>query len=61
MGLYTMSVSVNVQEDVIACWALLLVAPPPVPMGQLQGHQPETTIHQRFAPLILERLLVAEP
>ncbi|KAL6459831.1 hypothetical protein MHYP_G00315900 [Metynnis hypsauchen] len=22
-------------------------------MGQLQGHQPETTIHQRFAPLIL--------
>ncbi len=31
---------VNVQEDVITWWALLPVAHPPVPMGQLQGHQP---------------------
>ncbi len=51
---------VNVQEDVITWWALLPVAPPPVPMGQLQDHQPGTTIHQGFTPLILERLLVAE-
>lgn len=29
-------------------------------MGKLQGHQPGTTNHQCFAPLILERFLVAQ-
>ncbi len=60
--LYTfhLAEAVNVQEDVKTRWALPPVAPPPVPMGQLQGHQPGTNIHQRFAPLILKRLLVAE-
>jgi hypothetical protein len=55
-----LSISVNVQEVFIACWALLPVIRPPVPMSQLQGHQPETTIHQHFGHLILERLLVVE-
>lgn len=36
------------------------IAPPLVPMGQLQGHQPGSTDQKRFIPLILERLLVAE-
>lgn len=46
--------------DEIPCWALLHVTPPPAPVGQLQGHHPGTAVHQRLAPSILERLLVAE-
>ena len=44
--------NVNLQVDGISCLALLPVTPPPVPTGQLQGHQLGTTIPQRFAPLI---------
>ena len=42
----------DVQVDGVSCLVLLPVAPPPVPMGQLQGHQLGTTVHQRFTPLI---------
>lgn len=47
----------NVRKDGILCWALLC---PLEPKGQVQGHQPGITLHQRIVSLILEHLLVAE-
>ncbi len=48
-------------QESSTCRALLPDAPPPVPLGQLQGHQLEATLYRCFAPLIPEHHWVVDP